>query len=283
MKGKSKNIARITGIIDGDSFTVSVKGEEKIICLANVDPLGDEGGRAEGFLARLLKVGQRVRLQQFGENDDGDTIANVYKGRKGKDVALMMVKKGFAEISDDMEYRTDLEKLSKFEIKAQQAGKGIWADLFAEDSDDMSNVSMVEMEGDDDLMEAEFQEVLEMLESSDELTGRGTKATGNPFADLEISSAELKDGELLVSFSDDVTFREYGQKSFKAFAGGKKLNLKKTEFLDSDLISFEVPHRRNLSDGAVFKMLFVGEGKDKEDLDYMSDNTIALIAEIEVV
>ena len=46
MKGKSKNFARITGIVDGDSFTVSVKGEEKTICLANVDPLGGEGGRA---------------------------------------------------------------------------------------------------------------------------------------------------------------------------------------------------------------------------------------------
>ena len=37
-KDKSKNIARITGIVDGDSFTASVKGEEKTICVANADP-----------------------------------------------------------------------------------------------------------------------------------------------------------------------------------------------------------------------------------------------------
>ena len=62
----------------------------------------------------------------------------------------MMVKKGFAEISDAMEYRTDLEKLSRFELKAQKAGKGIWADL-SEDSndeaDDMNNDFMDGMEG----------------------------------------------------------------------------------------------------------------------------------------
>ena len=86
-----------------------------------------------------------------------------------------------------------------------------------------------------------------------------------------------------MSFSDDVTFQEYDEKSFKAFAGGKKLNLKKAEILDDDLISFEVPRGRKLSDGAVFKMLFTGEGKGKGDLDYMSDNTNALIAEIDVV
>ena len=91
-----KKIGSLLAGCGGNSLTVSVKGEEKTICLANVDPLGDESGKAEGFLAKFLKVGQRVKIQEFGENNDGETIANVYKGRKrkGKDIALMMVKKG---------------------------------------------------------------------------------------------------------------------------------------------------------------------------------------------
>ena len=41
------------------------------------------------------------------------------------------------------------------------------------------------------------------------------KASGNPFEGLEISSAELDDGELLVNFSNDFTFQEYDEKRFK--------------------------------------------------------------------
>ena len=139
------------------------------------------------------------------------------------------------------------------------------------------------LEGKLERLEEELEEALEKLERSDELTGRGTKASGNPFEGLEISSAELDDGELLVNFSNDFTFQEYDEKRFKAFADDKKLNLKKAEILDGDLISFEVPRGRKLSDGSVFKMLFTGEGQDKGDIDYMGKDTGTLIAEIEVV
>ena len=47
-------------------------------------------------------------------------------------------------------------------------------------------------------LEEEFKEALEKLESSDKLTSIGAKASGNPFEGLEISSAELEDGELIV-------------------------------------------------------------------------------------
>ena len=120
------------------------------------------------------------------------------------------------------------------------------------DSDEESIESRIEkLEAKLERLEEEFEEALEKLARSDELTGYGTKATGNPFEGLEISSAELEDGELIVSFRDGVTFQEYDEKSFKAFAGGKKLNLKEAEILDDDLISFEVPSGHKLSHGAV--------------------------------
>ena len=55
MKDKSKNIARITGIVDGDSFTASVKGEEKTICLANVDPSEMRVAERRAFLRHCSK------------------------------------------------------------------------------------------------------------------------------------------------------------------------------------------------------------------------------------
>ena len=65
MKRKSRKIARITGIVDGNSLTVSVKGEEKTICLANVDPLGDESGKAKGFLRNFSKSDSASRFRSL--------------------------------------------------------------------------------------------------------------------------------------------------------------------------------------------------------------------------
>ena len=361
MKGKFRNMARITGIVDGDSFTVSVKGEEKTISLANVDPISNVDVRAENYLSKLLKVGQRINLQEFGENDNGETIANAYKGGKGKDIALTMVKNGFAVISDEVVYRTDLERLAKFELKAQKLGKGIWADLGEHDGDeaddDVSDDFMEETEEVEDALEEEMEEVeveqdlesdvedslvdlidklqgklaktdkkieekreklydklglvdsdaaamvieaqiekaeekvsrleeklesaIQKLEKSDSLTGLGSKKSGSPLEGLEILSAELNDGQLLVKFSDDITFQEYGKKRFKSFFGHKRLNMKKAEILGSDLISFDVPLKRQPSHDSVFKMFFARKGKG--DLDYLIQESTALIAEIEAV
>ena len=55
MKGKFRNMARITGIVDGDSFTVSVKSEEKTISLASVDRLSNVDVRAEDYLYQLQR------------------------------------------------------------------------------------------------------------------------------------------------------------------------------------------------------------------------------------
>ena len=361
MKGKFRNMARITGIVDGDSFTVSLKGQEKTISLANIDPISNVDVRAESYLSKLLKVGQRINLQEFGENDNGETIANAYKGGKGKDIALTMVKKGFAEISDEIVYRTDLERLAKFELKAQKLGKGIWADLGEHDGDeaddDVSDDFMEETEEVEDALEEEMEEVeveqdlesdvedslvdlidklqgklaktnkkieekreklydklglvdsdaaamvieaqiekaeekvsrleeklesaIKNLEKSDSITGLGSKKSGSPLEGLEILSAELNDGQLLVKFSDDITFQEYGKKRFKSFFGHKRLNMKKAEILGSDLISFDVPLKRQPSHDSFFKMFFAGKGKG--GLDYLIQESTALIAEIEAV
>ena len=67
----------------------------------------------------------------------------------------MMVKKGFAEISDEMEYRSDLAKLAKFELNAQKAGKGLWAELddnFREEVDNETSENFIK--------ETEFMEEL---------------------------------------------------------------------------------------------------------------------------
>ena len=509
MKQKSKNSARVVEIIDGDSLIVSVNGKEKSVCLANVDPLGDEDGRSKNFLKKLLKVDRRISLEEFGENDDGETIANVYKGRKpkGNDIGFLMVKKGFAEIDDDMEYRSDLERLAKMERKAQRGGKGIWSEFDEDDTDDIEELDdsiedeggkdhdrddgvhssedlLAELEQDyiksskklekklkklaikldqadivsekediesrieklqgkleqleveyeieldeldeeasedvfgkarnkleekfskassklekkleklgikfdraesaedkedieakiqkiqgkleelaieyeieiedleeevkesendystdsdddddgfddnsedyfegmiDDLedeleeledklddvdndaeeqaieariakleeeidrLDDEYEESLEYLDDSDEVTGRGMKASGNPFDGLEIVSAELDDDLLLVTFSDDVTFQKYDEKSFKAFAGGQKLDISDAEIIDSDLVTFDVPRRFNLSDDSLFKLRFVGSGKGEGDFEDMSQESSTLVAVIDVI
>ena len=85
-------------------------------------------------------------------------------------------------------------------------------------------------------LEEKLESAIQKLEKSDSLTGLGSKKSGSPLEGLEILSAELNDGQLLVKFSDDITFQEYGKKRFKLFFGHKRLNMKKAEILDSDLI-----------------------------------------------
>ena len=142
---------------------------------------------------------------------------------------------------------------------------------------------IAKLEGEIDRLDDEYEESLEYLDDSDEVTGRGMNASGNPFDGLEIVSAELDDDLLLVTFSDDVTFQKYNEKSFKAFAGGQKLDISDAELIDSDLVSFDVPRRFNLSGDSLLKLRFVGSGMGEGDFEDMSQESSTLVAVIDVI
>ena len=53
----------------------------------------------------------------------GRTVAEVYK-RRGRNIGLGLVKKGYAEVYEEYAYQCDEDKLIKFERKAQRKGRG---------------------------------------------------------------------------------------------------------------------------------------------------------------
>ena len=86
-------------------------------------------------------------------------------------------------------------------------------------------------------LEEKLESAIKNLEKSDSLTGFGFKKSGSPLEGLEILSAELNDGKLLVKFSDEIAFQEHSKKRFKSFFGHKKLNTKMAEILGGNLLA----------------------------------------------
>jgi len=123
--------AKVISITDGDTFKVRLRGKKTSIRIACIDTpeMSDDpwGQRAKDALTGMLKIGSKVKLMEHDIDRYGRTVAEVYKG-KGKNIGLLLVKKGFAEVYDEYAYQCDGEKLIKFENKAKRKGKGIWAE-----------------------------------------------------------------------------------------------------------------------------------------------------------
>ena len=124
--------AKVTAMTDGDTFKVEIKGNESVVRIAciNAPEMSDNpwGSISKDALTGMLKIGSTVRLLEHDTDRYGRTVAEVYK-RKGKNIGLRLVKKGFAEVYDKYAYQCDEKKLKKAERKAKRKEKGLWADI----------------------------------------------------------------------------------------------------------------------------------------------------------
>lgn len=123
--------AKVISITDGDTFKVRLRGQETTIRIACIDTpeMSDDpwGQRAKDALTGMLRIGSKVKLMEHDIDRYGRTVAEVYKGRE-KNIGLLLVKKGFAEVYDEYAYQCDEDKLIKFENRAKRKGNGIWAE-----------------------------------------------------------------------------------------------------------------------------------------------------------
>ena len=130
MKNQSLVKGRVQRIIDGDTFTVAVRGQEKTIRIACIDAPemseGSFGKESKDILTGMLRVGSMVKLEEHDTDRYWRTVAEVFSGRRQKNVGLEMVKKGYAEIYDEYAYQCDGDKLTKFESRARKRDKGHW-------------------------------------------------------------------------------------------------------------------------------------------------------------
>ena len=124
--------AKVIAITDGDTFKVEIKGNESVVRIAciNAPEMSDNpwGSISKDALTGMLKIGLTVRLLEHDTDRYGRTVAEVYK-RKGKNIGLRLVKKGFAEVYDKYACQCDEKKLKKAERKAKRKEKGLWADI----------------------------------------------------------------------------------------------------------------------------------------------------------
>lgn len=108
--------AKVTAMTDGDTFKVEIKGNESVVRIAciNAPEMSDNpwGSISKDALTGTLKIGSTVRLLEHDTDRYGRTVAEVYK-RKGKNIGLRLVKKGFAEVYDKYAYQCDEKKLKK--------------------------------------------------------------------------------------------------------------------------------------------------------------------------
>ena len=97
MKNHSLVKGRVKRIIDGDTFTVAVRGREKTIRIACIDAPemsdGSFGQESKDILTGMLRVGSMVKLEEHDSDRYGRTVAEVFSGKRQKNVGLEMVKR----------------------------------------------------------------------------------------------------------------------------------------------------------------------------------------------
>ena len=97
MKSHSQIKARVKRIIDGDTFTVTVRGREKTTRIACIDAPemsdGSFGQESKDILTGMLRVGFMVKLDEHDTDRYGRTVAEVFRGKKPRNIGLEMVKR----------------------------------------------------------------------------------------------------------------------------------------------------------------------------------------------
>ena len=88
MKNHSLVKARVKRIIDGDTFTVSVRGQKKTIRIACIDApemsKGIFGQESKDVLTGMLGVGSMVKLEEHDTDRYGRTVAEVFSGEEAE-------------------------------------------------------------------------------------------------------------------------------------------------------------------------------------------------------
>ncbi len=77
----------------------------------------------------MLRLGSKVKIQEHDIDRYGRTVAEVFKQNGKKNIGLMMVRKGYAEIYEKYAFQCDGDKLIKFQNIARKKRKGLWNDL----------------------------------------------------------------------------------------------------------------------------------------------------------
>ena len=108
MKDQDLVKARIISITDGDTFKVTIKGQESTIRIACIDApeMSDDpwGEISKDALTGMLRPGSKVRILEHDTDRYGRIVAEVFKGKR-KNIGLQLVKKGYAEVYEEYAYQ----------------------------------------------------------------------------------------------------------------------------------------------------------------------------------
>ena len=127
--------ATVSGIADGDTIEVRLKGRTEDVRLVGIDTpevySGEEcgGARASDSIRHMLDTGDRVRLFRDRSQDNRDRYGRLlrYVERSGRDIARKQVRKGWAKV---YVFETPFERLGGYrraQRQAREAGRGVWS------------------------------------------------------------------------------------------------------------------------------------------------------------
>jgi micrococcal nuclease len=128
--------AQVLRVVDGDTFHVVRNGRDVTIRLIGIDTpeVGWYGGDTEcfgsnaGLFLRTLLAGERVVLEFDADRTDpyGRTLAYAYLD-DGRMVNLLLVRRGFAEVTIYEPNDRYEDELVRGERLAREAGLGLWS------------------------------------------------------------------------------------------------------------------------------------------------------------
>ncbi|MGH2549946.1 MAG: thermonuclease family protein, partial [Thermomicrobiales bacterium] len=131
--------AKVFERIDGDKFKVRIGDEIRMVNLIGADApetIGSSYGEcyaieSSNYVTKLLPVGSSVWLEADAKDHDGRDRLLRYvwiERAEGKPFMInqRLVQQGYASFKDDDDNNRYDSRLSKAEVDAKEAGKGIW-------------------------------------------------------------------------------------------------------------------------------------------------------------
>lgn len=128
------DVGRVTKIADGDTITVDIDGQQVRVRFYGIDApekTQTYGKQSTAMLKQLLKVGDKVELQERDRDRYGRVVAWVLKD--GTNLNQEMVRAGAAWwYRKYCKERQPCAVLARMEDDARAEGRGLWADPGAE-------------------------------------------------------------------------------------------------------------------------------------------------------
>ena len=132
--GGAKGHAVVSGIADGDTIDVHLKGRAERVRLIGIDTpevyFGADcgGAQASAAMKRILQVGDRVELIRDRSQDNRDRYGRLlrYVVHAGRDVGQRQIRKGWAKT---YVFETPFQRLSSYrsaQRAARRADRGVW-------------------------------------------------------------------------------------------------------------------------------------------------------------